>query len=131
MSIVVKTAATSMSTTGGSDQTFTKDGRSVTNGVNYVDQLQTNFFARNTVALRSVGSNKQSDGTYSREKREVLLRDPYQDATYGDQVVNARIVIDYHPTATVAQRLNARLRLGQLLANTAMDGFWNTGAVEI
>lgn len=129
--ITIKTAATSMSVTGGSDQSFTKDGRQVTNGFNYVDNGDANFFTRDTLALKSVGSNAQGDGSYSREKRELLLRDPYEDATYGNQVVNARVVIDFHPTATSAQRLNARLRLGQLLANASMDAFWNAGTVDL
>lgn len=131
MSIVVKDSATSMSVVGGSDQTFSRDGRPVTNGLNYVDANDPDFFTRDTLALKSVGANVQSDGSYSRDKREVLLRDPYADATHGNQVVNARVLIDSHPGATAAQKLNARLRLAQLLADAAMDAFWNTGSTDI
>lgn len=128
--ITVKTDATSMSTVGGSDQSFEQDGRQVANGRNYVDAGEADFFERDTIALKATSSNLQGDGTYSKEKREVLFRDPYADATYGNQVVTVRIYMDVHPSASAAQKLNARLRVAQLLASASLDAFWNTGQIN-
>jgi len=131
MSLIIKDGATSLTVVGGADQTFVQDGRKVVNGVNYVDTGEPDFFERDTIALKAIGSNSQSDGTYSKEKREVLLRDPYTDADYGNQVVLVRIYVEAHPNADSVRMLNARLRAAQILSGTSFTTYWTTGALNI
>lgn len=127
---VVKSGATAMTPTGGSDVTFTPDGVTVVNGIHVADAAQTDFRIRRGITVRNKVPTLLPDGTYSKDKKSVTLVAPKILAS-GKTVFNLiRIEREVHPESTAAEALDLTMVGAQLLADTDFTAFWSSGSLS-
>lgn len=128
-SAIVKTGATAMTPTGGSDKTFTPDGQVVPGGIHLADAAQADFRVRDNIALKSKVPTLLGDGTYSKAKRSVTIVMPRLLAS-GKTVFNlARLEVEVHPEMTAALELDLRMIASQVLADTDFSSYWTAGSL--
>lgn len=128
-SAVVKTGASAMTPTGGSDKTFTPDGQTVPNGIHIADAAQADFRIRDNMSLKSKVPTLQGDGSYSKGKRSVTIVMPRLLAS-GMTVFNlVRLEVEVHPEMTAALELDLRMVAAQVLSDSDFSSFWTAGSL--
>lgn len=126
---VVKSGATAMTPTGGSDLTLTPDGQTVANGIHIADASQADFRIRKNATLRNRVPTLQSDGKYSKDKKSVTFVAPKILAS-GEVVFNLiRVEREVHPESTAAEALDLVMIGAQLLTDSDFASFWSAGSL--
>lgn len=126
---VVKSGATAMAPTGGSDVTFTPDGVSVPNGIHLADAAQTDYRIRRNLTVKNKVPTLLADGNYSKDKKSVTLVHP-KILTNGKTVFNLiRIEREVHPESTAAEALDLCMIGAQLMSDTDFTAFWTSGSL--
>lgn len=126
---IVKSGASALTPTGGSDVTFTPDGVTVANGIHLIDAAQTDFRIRRNITLKNKLPNLASTGVYSKDKKTVTFVAPKILAD-GSTVFNLiRIEREVHPESTAAEALDLNMVAGQLLADADFTNFWVSGSL--
>lgn len=124
----VKTGATALSTTGGSDMTFSLTGLSVTSGINVAIQSDTDYRTRRNASFKSRVPQVQN-GVFSKGKNEVVYVRPLVLQS-GLIVFNTiRLGVEVHPELTSSDAKDLRMVGAQLLTASAYEDFWSTGAL--
>lgn len=126
-SVVIKSGATAMTPTGGTDQTFTPDGQKVDNGIHTADAAQADFRIRDNITWKSKQPTLAADGTYSKSKRSVVLVKPRLLASGKTTFPLIRIEVEAHPEVIAAVELDLRMEGAQILTNAGTSSFWTTG----
>lgn len=126
MSITVTEGGTT-TTAGGTGRAFSRTSKPVNNGYEYSDVAETDFFARRSLIITSKMPQKQSDGTWSRQKTSVKGVIPFTKAN-GD-VVNNLIEVKTDVDPEAAPTLLAVLREygAQLSKDAELDATYNAG----
>lgn len=129
MSVTVKTGATGFTVTAGTDKVFSDDGQTVTNGRHYADAGTADFRVRPHVTLKNRNPQRQSDGSYSKGKREFILTIPIlkSDGTIGFNTW--RYSQEYDPEIPVATEKDGRYMMAQFLFDSETEAFNSTGAI--
>lgn len=126
-SVVIKSGASAMAPTGGTDETFTPDGQTVANGLHVIDANVADF------RIRPHGTFKYKaptlmNGKYSKAKNNAVLVQPVILAS-GETVFNVgRLEFEIHPETSVADALNLRFRTLQMGSAASTASFWATGS---
>ena len=129
MSVTIKTGATSFTVTGGADKAFSADGQTVQNGIHMADAATADFRVRPHVTFKNRNPQKQTDGTYSKGKREVILTIPILK-TNGTVAFNTwRYSQEYDPEVSAATEKDGRFMLAQFLFDTETESFNSAGAI--
>lgn len=131
MSITIKTGATSFTVTGGTDKIFSDDGQSVQNGRHYADAATADFRVRPHVTLKNRNPARQSDGSYSKGKREIVLTIPYLK-TSGLVAFNTwRYSQEYDPELPAATEKDGRFMMAQVLFDSETESFNSSGSIPV
>lgn len=126
---VVKTGASAMTPTGGSDETFTPDGVAVANGLHLADAAQTDFRIRKNMSVKNKVSTLSATGEYSKDKKSITFVAPKILAN-GKTVFNLiRIEREVHPESTAAESLDLNMIGAQLLTDADFTAFWASGSM--
>lgn len=126
MSITLLNGGTT-TTSGGTAQVFEVSGETITDGRVLVDVGEADFFARNKLNITSRSPSQQSDGTWSKSKRTVVLVIPFTRAD-GSTVYNTtRVEVSFDPETTSAELADLRERGAQLLKDSEFDTFYSVG----
>lgn len=131
MSVTIKTGATGFTVTGGTDKVFSDDGQSVTNGRHYADAGTADFRVRPHLTLKNRNPQRQSDGTYSKGKREVILTIPILKADGKIAYDTWRYSQEYDPETPTATEKDGRFMLAQILFDAETEAFNSTGAIPV
>lgn len=126
---VIKASATSMSVTGGSDVTFKANGQTVANGIQLHNEGQADFRVREILTAKNRPPIAQSDGSYTKGKRQVTLVKPKLLASGAVTYNLIRIEEEIHPETTLAEMLDVKLCGAQLLSDDDFSGFWAYGSL--
>lgn len=119
----------SYSPTGGTAIAFTASGKEVTGGKEYINAAETNFFARESVALASRAPALGSDGRYSKQKCDMVIRRPATLAS-GEVVQNlVRVTFEIHPESGATVSDNLRSIVLSALSDTELLDFIRYGAI--
>lgn len=125
----VANGATSMSVTGGTATAHSTDGQSVTNGIHCIDTTVSDFRVQPHVTFKHRKPQRRADGSYTKGVRSIIATFPTLKAD-GSVAFNVeRYSAEYDPEVSVASQTNHRLRLAQMLTQSAFDGFHQTGSV--
>jgi hypothetical protein len=122
--------ATGISVTGGTGTVYEDDGLEVRNGIHVVDTTEADFLDRKHITLRNRPYSLQSDGSYSKGVRSIVVTMPHElaDGTRSFGVV--RLSFELHPELTAAQ-INELRRLAAQVANDAeTDNFFLYGSTK-
>jgi hypothetical protein len=126
---VVKSGATAMTPTGGSDVTFNPDGTTVANGIHIADVAQTDYRIRRNATIKNKVPTLLADGTYSKDKKSISFVAPKILAN-GNTVFNLiRIEREVHPESTAAEALDLNMIGAQLLSDADFTNFWSVGSL--
>lgn len=129
MSITLKTGATGFTVTAGTDKTFSADGQTVQNGVHLADASTADFRVRPHVTFKNRNPARQSDGTYSKGKREIIYTLPILKAN-GKVAFNTwRYSQEYDPELPVASEKDGRYILAQFLFDSETESFNASGSI--
>ena len=116
--------------TGGTAQTFAKDGLPVTRGFSVSDTAEADIRTRDSIVVKNTQGVMQSDGSWSKNRREAkfvspdLLPDGTQDFPF------FRIEYVGSPLHSSAKIAAMKEKAIQVLADSDFSGFWATGAME-
>lgn len=127
--ITLKNGGTT-STTGGTDQSFTRTSETVTDGRMYADVAQADFFLWDKVSVKVKAPTVDPDGLYSKQKTEIAFVQPVVREDGKTRGYNtARIYVDYYPSTTSAQLTKLREYAAQLSKLAALDSTYNAGTL--
>lgn len=126
---IVKSGATALTPTGGSDKTFTSDGVSIPNGIHLANAGQTDFRIRENLAIRNRVPVLNGNGSWSRDRKAITFTVPkaLADGTYVNNVI--RIEREVHPESTAAEALELNMIAGQILSDSDFSNFWSAGSL--
>jgi hypothetical protein len=128
--ISIMNDATGLSVTGGSAATFSSDGLEVKNGIHVSDDTETDL----TIVPHATFKNKphalQSDGTWSKGRRDINLTQPLLLASDKISYQVARVQMELHPEWSEAEVKEFRYRLAQFIIDSETDAFWYKGTVK-
>lgn len=124
MSITLKNGGVT-ATTGGTDQTFVRTNTPVTNGYEYADVSEPNFFLRQRIVVTTRMPQLQSDGTYSKAKASMRWIYPKlrADGSYANNV--ARVEVEYDPETNATELTELREFAAQFSKMT-----WATDVIQ-
>jgi len=126
---IIKTGASAMTPTGGSDETFTSDGISVSGGIHLADAAQTDFRIRKNMTIKNKPPTLLSDGSYSKDKKSITFVFPKILAS-GKTIFNlVRIEREVHPETSAADALDLAMIGAQLLTDSDFTAFWASGSM--
>jgi hypothetical protein len=123
---------TSNSFTGGTALVFEKDGTPVATGVHVSDTTETDLRLKKHITFKNVNTKLQSDGSFSKSRRSMVLTIPFElaDGSISYQVFRGEI--EFHPEfAAVAGNLdNLRYFGAQVLTDSETDTYFDHGSVD-
>lgn len=118
-----------VSPTGGVSKTYTVDGLSVNNGVHCIDASVADGRIRPSYTAKSIPGKVNPDGTWSNDKREVVLVRPKILADGRQKFPNLRITLTSDPENTQAE-IDMLCNLGaQALVDADFTSLWRTGSL--
>jgi len=130
-SITIADTATSMSVTGGTVKTYTPDGQTVTNGIHVADNSVSDFRVKPHITWKNRNPQRQTDGTYGKGKKDVIVTVPYLDATTGKvEFATARYSFEYSPIIPAATLKNTRYLMAQCLFDADSENFHVSGDIS-
>jgi hypothetical protein len=128
--LVINETATSCAATGGSAITFVEGSREVKNGTYVIDSSEANFLLRKNASFISREPSLNSDGSYTKGKRQFTLVHPKQIADASLVHNLGRVQFELHPEMTAAEVLDLRLSVAQMIFVAAVDDFYNIGTTS-
>lgn len=126
----LKEDATSLTTVGGTDITFTEDGVEVSGGIHVSAAGVTDFTVRPHITAKNRNPVLQGDGTWTKAKRTVTAVFP-KTLSNGNTVFNlVRIDQEVHPETSATDALNIKLMGSQILASSEFANFFAAGSLR-
>jgi hypothetical protein len=127
---VVKTGATAVTMTGGSDQTFGPNGVVIPSGIQVADVNQADFRIRRQLTFKNRVPTLSALGEYSKDKKSCTITQPKILAN-GKTVFNLiRIEREVHPESTAAEALDLLMVAAQAVSDADFTAFWTAGSLE-
>lgn len=127
-SFTIKKNATSLTTVGGTDQSFTETGADVPGGLNVADASVADFRIRPNITFKNRQPVKKADGTWSKAKRSAVAVVPKTLSSGSVEFDLVRIDVETSVETSIPETLNLQLLGGQIL--NLLAAFWQTGAVR-
>lgn len=115
---------------GGTAQTFARDGLPVVRGISISDVAEPDVRTRDSIVVKSTMGTLQADGTWSKNRREAkfvspdLLADGTQDFPF------FRIEYVGSPLHGSAKIAAMKEKAVQLLTDSDFAGLWTMGAID-
>lgn len=122
--------ATGISITGGTAAVFESDGLKVSNGIHVVDTTVSDLTLCPHATFKNKPHSLQSDGSYSKGKREVNFTVPKVLASGQTSFQVSRNQFEIHPEMTDAEILELRLMTCQLIMDSELDNFFKYGSTK-
>lgn len=128
--ISLQKGATGITVTAGTATVFTDDGLDVKGGIHVVDSTATNFITRPHMTFKNKPAALQSDGTWSKGKRDINLTTPIVLASGKTAFPVFRGTFEIHPEMTAAQILELRMLACQMIMDAELNDFYSYGSVK-
>lgn len=126
----IAVGATSLSVTGGTAKSFTPDGQSVTNGIHIADNAETDFRVKKHITCKNRNPVRQSDGSYGKGSKDLILTVPYLDGAGVVRFATFRYRCEYDPVIPAATIKDGRYMLAQALFDTDFENFHASGDIS-
>lgn len=128
MSITLKDGGVT-TTAGGTDQTFDRTNTQVTNGNEYADVSESDFFSRQKVYLTTRQPSLQGDGSWSKQKTSLRFVMPKILADGSVTYNLGRVECEVHPESTAAELGEIREMCAQLAVSAVYDALYTAGTL--
>lgn len=119
----------SISASGGTAVNYTPDGQSVPNGLHLIDAAVADFRLRPQLTFKTKNPTLMPDGSYSKDRRTVVLVEPFVDSKGKTQFDLIRIEREVHPESPAAKALDLNKKGAQLLIDTDTAAFFASGSL--
>lgn len=117
-------------TVGVINWTFVPNGVTIQNGSQFVvSELDESNRAVVTAKIRPAARNNKT-GAYTKEKKEVIVSQPFLLPTGEVSYETFRIIRESHPLVSGVDKAYLQKTVGQLVIGDAMSTFWNQGSAE-
>jgi len=126
---VLKSGASALTVTGGTNKTFTDDGVSVANGVHVSNAAQADFRIRENITVKVKQPTLSSTGEYSKDKKTVTIVTPTLLANGKTTFSLIRIEREIHPECTAAAAFELLMLAGQVVSAADFASFWSGGSL--
>lgn len=125
----VKSGATAMTPTGGTDKTFTSDGVIVPQGLHLANAAQADFRIREHATIRNRVPVLLPTGKWTRDRKNLSITIPklLSDGTYINNVI--RLEREVHPESTAAEAVELNMLMAQCLSDSDFTAFWSSGSL--
>lgn len=126
-------AGATLSATGGTAVNYTPNGKVIPGGIQLIDASVTTYATRPQLTFRSKDPGLiQSAGIaipyYGKDKRSVVLCEPFIAANGSIHLNLIRIEREVHPELSAAAALGLNTKGAQLLFDSDYAAFWATGS---
>jgi len=118
-----------LSATGGTAVTYTPDGKTVVNGIHLIDASEANFIIRPSILVKSKDPVKMPDGSYTKDRRSIVLFEPFIDSLGKTHLNLIRIERETHPETAAADALDLLKKGGQICFDTDTASFFASGSL--
>lgn len=115
---------------GGTATVFTNDGQTVTNGKHLIVPADTSYVTRRSITAKVRNAAVQSDGSYSKTKREMQFVAPFVLASGKTSFNVIRISLEIHPEAEATLRSQLLSAGALLFSDSDAAEFWATGSLS-
>lgn len=128
--ITIKTGASGMTVTGGSDRVYADDGLRVTSGLHVTDQSAADLTLSTHATFKNKPHALQSSGKFSKGIRTFNFTLPIilADGSISYQTFEGEFGL--HPAITVAQLLEMRMVAAQLIIDSELDAYYRYGTTK-
>ena len=121
--------ATSITVVGGTATVFATDGLKVANGIHVIDTSVTDLTLVPHATFKSKPHALQSDGKYSKGRRDFNYTLPIILASGTRSFQVFRGMFEIHPEAPPAVQLEMRLMACQMIMNAGLNNYHTSGAI--
>lgn len=126
--IAILSGAT-VSATGGTAQTFGPDSVQVAGGIHLVDTGATSFITQANITAKVKQPTLMPDGTYSKDKKTVMLVEPFVDSKGFTRFNLVEVRREIHPEYPAADAVKLLNKGAQLCFDADLTAFWATGSL--
>lgn len=116
--------------TGGTAQTFARDGLVVTRGISVSDVNEPDIRTRDSIVVKSTKGTLQTDGSWSKDRREAKFVSPEVLANGSQDFPFFRIEYVGSPLHSSAKIAAMKEKAVQLLTDSDFSNLWAMGAVD-
>lgn len=128
--MTIKTGATLVHPTVGTDAILKEAGVDIKNGVYVAETAHADFITRINATFQNRPPSLQSDGSYSKAKRSCKIVTPIVLADGTTSFCLGRYELEIHPQMTAAEVSNLRGLLAQCITDAEVDDFITSGSTE-
>lgn len=128
--ISLQKGATGITVTAGTATTYTDDGLDVKGGIHVVDSSATNFITRPHMTFKNKPAALQSNGTWSKGKRDFNVTTPIVLASGAVAFPVFRGTVELHPEMTAAQILELRMLACQMIMDSELSDYFAYGSIK-
>lgn len=128
--LTVLDGATAVAASGGTSLTFTTTSVDVPGGINVADHSESDYRLRRHITFRNRNPQRQSDGSFTKAKRSIVVTTPIETASGEIKYMVSRYECEIPVEATPTQEVNHRRNTTQLLCDADAETFHTTGAVS-
>lgn len=122
--------ANGITVTAGEAAVFTDDGLEVKNGIHVVDSTNSNFITRAHGTFKNKPAQLQSDGSFSKGKRDFNITTPILLASGAVSFPVFRGNMELHPEMTAAQILELKMLACQAIMSSELNDYFTFGSVR-
>jgi len=126
---VIKTGATGLTVTAGSDVTFTLDSLAIKQGIHVADAAQTDFRIRRGMTFKVQPPVMDKAGIFSKDRKEVSITCPKIGADGVLRFPVIRIVRETYWEQTAAEVLDMNFLAAQVLFDSDYTSYWTSGSL--
>jgi len=126
---VLKSGASALTVTGGTNKTFTDDGISIANGVHVSNAAQTDFRVRENITVKVKQPTLSTSGEYSKDKKTITIVIPKILANGKTTFNLIRIERETHPESTAAEAFELLMLACQTVSASDFLSFWSGGSL--
>lgn len=116
-------------TTGGTAQTFKRTNTPVSNGYEYADTAEADFFKREKVVIAARQPSQQADGSYTKQKASFRYVKPLTKADGTIAYNLARTEVEYDPETPAADLAELREMGAQLYKSALFNDVFVAGTL--
>jgi len=128
--ITLMKGATGITVTAGTNAVYVDDGLEVKNGIHVVDSTATSFVTRPHATFKNRGAALQSDGTWSKGRRDFNITVPKTLASGAITFPVFRGTMELHPEMTAAEILELKMLACQIIMDSELADYYSFGSVK-
>jgi hypothetical protein len=127
--MTLKTGASAVAPTGGTDMVYADDGVTIQNGLHLIVPATADYSLREQCTAKFRPPVLQADGSYTKDKKTMSLAFPFVLASGKTVYSVVRCEIEVHPEVPSADALDYKYLGAQAFSSDDTANFWAVGSM--